>query len=73
MSTYPVLILQYAKQPKQQMTVITTGMATNKVLATLKELAEFLAGLRWDGLIVVVVRQLCVPGHYSVAPICCAR
>ena len=37
------------------MTVTATGMATNRVLAKLKELAEFFAGLREDGLIVVVV------------------
>ena len=49
------MILQYARQPKQQMTVTTTGMATNRVLAKLKELAEFFAGLREDGLIVVEV------------------
>ncbi len=30
-------------------------MATNRVLATLKELAEFFAGLRGGGLIVVLV------------------
>ena len=37
------------------MTVTTTGIATNKVLARLKVLAEFVAGLREDGEIVVVV------------------
>ena len=55
MSTYPVLSLQYAMQPKQLMTAITTGIATNKVLARLKELAEFLADCRWGGLRVVLV------------------
>ena len=54
-SPYPVLILQYARQPKQQRTAITTGTATNTVLATLKELPEFLAGLRGGGVIVVEV------------------
>ena len=49
------MILQYATHPKQQRTAITTGTATNKVLATLKELPEFLAGLKGGGVIVVEV------------------
>ena len=45
--------MQYATHPKQQSTAITTGTATNTVLATEKELPEFLAGLKGGGEIVV--------------------
>ena len=45
--------MQYATQPKQQRTAIPTGTAISRVLATLKEPAEFLAGLKGGGVIVV--------------------
>ena len=52
-STHPVFSLHQAKHPKQQSTAMTTGIATSTVLATEKELPEFLAGLKGGGEIVV--------------------